>query len=167
VRDRDDEPRPAETAVALEGIIDEVVGLFHLLRALAEQLHGGDELTAGRRGVLRSLDRLGAQTVPQLARARPVSRQHIQMLVHQLEADRLVELRPNAAHKRSRLVALTATGKAFLEAMYRREAKFYTTLDLAASPEALRSTSEILHAVRETLMGARLRLMREGAGEER
>jgi hypothetical protein len=41
-------------------------------------------MTAGKRGVLKGLDRLGPQTVPQMARARPVSRQHIQTLVNRL-----------------------------------------------------------------------------------
>src|SRR5262245_25632462 len=97
----------SELPAALDDVIDQAVGLFHLLHALAAQLHGAGELTAGRRGVLRGLDRLGPQTVPQMARARPVSRQYIQMLVNELESEGLVELVENAAHKRSRLVRLT------------------------------------------------------------
>jgi len=57
-------------------------------------------LSAARRGVLRSLARLGPQTVPQMAGARPVSRQHIQTIVNALAADGLVETIDNPAHKR-------------------------------------------------------------------
>jgi DNA-binding MarR family transcriptional regulator len=146
---------------ALEAVVDQTVSLFHLLRALTEELHGQGELTAARRGVLRGLDRLGPQTVPQMARARPVSRQHIQMLVNQLEVDGLVELRANIAHKRSRLVALTPQGKAYLEALYQREAAFYATLDLAVPEEALRSTAHVLCSLRDALAQAQLRLTRE------
>src|SRR5215467_8953227 len=107
---RDDDP--SNNPAALDDVIDQTVGLFHLLHTLAAQLHGAGELTAGRRGILRGLDRLGPQTVPQMARARPVSRQYVQLLVNDLEAEGLVELLENAAHKRSRLVRLTARGKA-------------------------------------------------------
>jgi DNA-binding MarR family transcriptional regulator len=145
---------------ALGDVIDQTVSLFHLLRALAEDLHGQGELTAARRGVLRGLDRFGPQSVPQIARARPVSRQYIQMLVNQLEADGLVELRDNRAHKRSRLVCLTPEGKAHLEALYQREAAFYDTLQLDLSEDALRSAAEVLHSLRDALAQAQLRLSR-------
>jgi|SRR5215469_1377174 len=151
---------PSAVFSALEDMTDQVVGLFHLLHTLAEQLHGEGELTAGRRGILRGLDRLGPQTVPQMARARPVSRQYIQMLVNQLEAEGLVELIENIAHKRSRLVRLTPKGKAALAAMYEREAAFYASLDLDLSEGALHSTAAVLQSFREALLQAQLRLVR-------
>ena len=64
-----------------ESFCQEVVALFHRLRLATEQLHSGNELTAGRRGVMLSLLNGGPRTVPQLARARPVSRQHIRTIV--------------------------------------------------------------------------------------
>jgi DNA-binding MarR family transcriptional regulator len=146
----------------LQGVIDETVSLFHLLRALAAQLHGQGDLAAARRGILRSLDRLGPQTVPQMARARSVSRQHIQLEVNELEAEGLVELVDNRAHKRSRLARLTPKGKATLDAMYRREAAFFATLDLALPEATLHSTAEALQVLRETLMDAQLRMTRSG-----
>jgi DNA-binding MarR family transcriptional regulator len=145
---------------ALEEVEDQVVGLFHMMTAVAEQLHGQGELTAARRGVLRSLARFGPQTIPQLARARPVSRQHIRALVQQLEADGLVELRDNIAHRRSRLVWLTPQGMAHLATLAEREEAFYATLELDVSEEALRSTAEVLHTLRETLAQAHLQLLR-------
>ncbi len=121
---------------AMQEVIDQTVSLFHLLRALAEQIHQQGELSAGRRGILRELDRLGPQTVPQMARARPVSRQHIQLEVNQLEDDGLVELIENIAHKRSRLVRLTQKGKAYLKVMEGREAEFYAQFE----PRSCRNT---------------------------
>jgi DNA-binding MarR family transcriptional regulator len=151
---------------ALQEVFDQAVSLFHLLRTLAAQLHGQGNLTAARRGILRSLDRLGPQTVPQMARARPVSRQHIQTEVNELEADGLVELVENVAHKRSRLVRLTPKGKAHLEAMYRREAELLGAVELAIPEDALRSTALVLQELREALLQAQLRVTR-GAGQER
>jgi DNA-binding MarR family transcriptional regulator len=145
------------TGPAFEEVIDETTGLFHLLHAVASQLHGGGELTAGRRGVLRGLDRLGPQTVPQMARARPVSRQYIQMLVYGLAADGLVELYDNPAHRRSRLVRLTAAGRDALASMYGREAELFTTLELPVSETELRDAAGALRRVREALLAAHLR----------
>jgi DNA-binding MarR family transcriptional regulator len=153
---------PGSGSEAFEEVIDETTGLFHLLHAVAAQLHGGGELTAGRRGILRGLDRLGPQTVPQMARARPVSRQYIQMLVNGLEADGLVELYDNPAHRRSRLVRLTAAGSETLAAMYRREAVLYTTLDLPVTEAELRDAAVILRRVREALLAEQLRYERGG-----
>ena len=138
---------------ALEALVDETVALFHRLRAVAEELHGQGEVTAGKRGVLRGLDRFGPQTVPQMARARPVSRQYIQTLVNLLAAEGHVEFVPNPAHKRSHLVRLTAAGKGFLNAMYRKEAALLSRLDLAASEQDLRSAAAVLKQVRDSFMG--------------
>jgi DNA-binding MarR family transcriptional regulator len=157
-----EEADPPGQYAAMQEVFDQTVGLFHLLRALAAQIHGQGEMTAGRRGILRGLDRLGPQTVPQMARARPVSRQHIQMEVNQLEADGLVELIENVAHRRSRLVRLTPQGKVYLEEMYRREAKWYGELSLAIPAESLRATAETLRALRTTLAQAQPRLLRGG-----
>ncbi len=158
---------PAGRFAALEDVVDQTVSLFHLLRALADDLHGQGELTAARRGVLRGLDRFGPQTVPQMARARPVSRQHIQMLVNHLEADGLVELRENRAHKRSRLVRLTPQGKAYLDALYQREAAFYATLALDLPEDTLRFTAHVLRSLRDALLHAQLQTSREREEEAR
>jgi DNA-binding MarR family transcriptional regulator len=67
--------------------------------------------TNAERGVLEILVRDGAQSVPAIARARLVSRQHIQTLVDDLIGKRLVELQPNPAHKTSPLVDVTMEGE--------------------------------------------------------
>jgi DNA-binding MarR family transcriptional regulator len=148
--------------IAVQEVFDQTVSLFHLLNALAEQIHGRGEMSAGLRGVLRGLDRFGPQTVPQMARARQVSRQHIQTEVNQLEAERLVELVDNIAHKRSRLVRLTPEGKAHLRAMYQREMAFFAALKLPIPEDALHTTAEVLQALHDALQHAQLRLTREG-----
>ena len=151
--------------LAMEEVFDQTVSLFHLLNALAGQIHGRGDISAGLRGVLRGLDRLGPQTVPQMARARPVSRQHIQAEVNQLEAEGMVELVNNIAHKRSRLVRLTPKGKAYLETMYAREREFFAAVALDVPEDALRSTAEVLHALYDVLQQAHLRATRESASE--
>lgn len=68
-------------------------------------------------GVLKSLAEAGPATVPELARMRPVSRQHIQTIVNHLMDKGWVKVRPNPRHKRSGLVALTAKGRRALNDM--------------------------------------------------
>src|SRR5574342_396024 len=84
---------PAESP--FDSLINETVSLFHRLRIVADQIHHCGEMTGALRSILRSLDKLGEQTVPQIARARAVSRQHVQALVNQLAEERLVEFIAN------------------------------------------------------------------------
>lgn len=153
-------PKPGPAAAlfgdsALESIIAETVSLFHRLRVVAEQIHRQGEFTSGKGGVLRGLDVFGPQTVPQMARTRPVSRQYIQTLVNFLEKEGHVELIDNPAHKRSRLVRLTPKGKALVDAMMRRQAKLFAQLKLDIAEKDLRAAGNALRAVRELFEGDR------------
>lgn len=139
---------------AFNTLVEETVALFHRLRAIAEILHEQGELSGGRRSVLLGLERLGPQTVPQMARARPVSRQHIQILVNGLVEDEYVELVPNPAHKRSALVQLTAKGRDFIVELRKREQEMHRLVDLGVTPVEMASASEILQVVREALSSA-------------
>ena len=133
---------------ALDSLTAESVRLFHRLKVVAEEVHHQGESTAGRRGVLRGLYRTGAQTVPQMARARPVSRQHIQTLVNALADDGLVESVKNPAHKRSRLIKLTIKGKDLVEAINRREARVFNRLTIPISKKRLEDAADVLRMVR-------------------
>jgi len=132
-------------------VMEETARLFHRMKAVAEALHGGGEMSAGKRGILRDLDRLGPKTVPQLARMRPVSRQHIQSLVDPMAEEGLVEFRRNPDHKRSRLVAITNKGQALVREMFTREAALFVALGVQLNPRDLQTTEKILRAIRETL----------------
>ncbi len=133
---------------SLESLLGETISLFHRLRAVAEQVHREGEMTAGRLGVLRGLDLSGPQTVPQMARARPVSRQYIQTLVDHLVGEGHVEFTDNPGHKRSRLVRLTPQGKRFLVTAMRRRVKVFSRLKTGISEKDLRTAASVLRAVR-------------------
>lgn len=147
--------RPGELEPELGELMDATVALFHRLRAAAAELHGQGDLTAARRGVLQGLQRDGDQTVPQMARARPVSRQHIQTLVNALADDGLVELVGNPAHKRSKLVRITDAGRALLRSMQAREAEALHRLDPGIDPWRLREATQVLTELRIALEGER------------
>ena len=96
-------------------------------------------------------------TVPQLARMRPVSRQHIQLIVNDLKDKGLVELVDNPAHKRSRLVQLTAAGTRYLKAMNRKEGELLAKLGIEIPAADMERAAGTLRAVRELFEGERWR----------
>ena len=132
-------------------VIEEAVALHHQARAAVERLHRRPELTDACRGVLRDLARLGPRTVPQLARGRDCSRQHVQVLVNRLVADGMAELIANPDHRRSSLVELTEGGRAALEAMWRREAELAEGLPLGSPRADLERAVGVMRELRRAL----------------
>ena len=136
---------------AVMAVLEEAVALHLRATTVIEQLHGRPELTAACRGVLRDLVRLGPHTVPQLARRRDCSRQHVQVLVKRLVADGMAELVDNPDHRRSPLVRLTPAGKDTLEMMWRREADLIDELPAALAIEELEGACRVLRQLRRLL----------------
>ena len=128
----------------ISAVIDATRALFHRLSAVADEVHRVAGLTAGPRGVLQDLYQNGPRTVPDMARARPVSRQHIQVLVNRLLERGEVELLPNPAHARSKLVALTDVGMASFDAIRHREAGVLERLPVEAGADELGEAANIL-----------------------
>jgi DNA-binding MarR family transcriptional regulator len=125
------------------------MALAHRLLWVAERIYGEENKSAPRRGILRGVVRYGAQTVPELARARGVTRQHVQEVVLGLVAEGLVELAPNPRHARSRLVRATPAGEALVVAMDRTDDRVLAAVGRKLPPSDLALTARTLHAVRE------------------
>ncbi len=132
----------------VDELIDETVAFFHILQEFAARTHKNVEITAAKRGVLRSLKKLGAQTVPQMARARPVSRQFIQTLVNQLDDTGLVEAVANPAHKRSNLIMLTPAGDALLAQVTEKEQRIVSRFALSSENTELQLAASVLKELR-------------------
>lgn len=112
---------PDELASRLAEVYLVVGPLYRsVLRAVERDapLHG---VSAGVRAVLDLLRRNGPMTVPEMGRAQSLSRQFVQRTVNDAEADGLVELVVNPAHRRSRLVRPTPAGTAAIRAVTTRE----------------------------------------------
>jgi len=135
----------------MDDLLNEVRLLWHRLVQAGEKLHAGAPVTLGMRAVLEFLAREGATTVPDIARSRRVTRQHIQALVNGLLQKRLVELRDNPAHKRSSLVGLTPAGAETIRRMKRKEARWLATREFGVSPRELKAAGDALRAVRTGL----------------
>jgi DNA-binding MarR family transcriptional regulator len=93
-----------------------VIELYFRLEAVTQAIAGFAQ-AGGEWGVLRSLVLEGEQTVPELARARPVSRQYCQTIVNALAAQNFVEFAPNPRHRKSHLVRATKQGRAQYDRM--------------------------------------------------
>ena len=141
-------PTGADTESAFNTLINENGLLFNRLKLVAEQIHQQGEMSGARRAILRMLDEVGAQTVPQIGRARSVSRQHVQALVNQLTGEGYVEFVENPAHKRSPFVQLTARGKQFVQAMNRREHKLHEKLRIDIPDQEMLAAARTLCVLR-------------------
>jgi DNA-binding MarR family transcriptional regulator len=133
----------------LRAVVDETIGLFHRVRWVAEQIYCEGGRPTARRGILRGLARFGPRTVPQLARARSVTRQHTQEVVDRLVADRLVELIANPTHKRSPLVRILPRGTAIVAQMDEVDARVLVAIGDGLATRDLAITVRTLKAVRE------------------
>jgi len=102
----------------LTGLVRAIVSCSHRLAALGAAA-GAVGARGGTWGFMKSLDDGGPQTIPELAAARPVSRQHIQKLASELQARGWLTTRPNPRHKRSFLLDLTPAGRRQLRALDR------------------------------------------------
>ena len=139
----------------IERLLDEVRLLWHAMLQSGERLHGKEPVTLGMRAVLEFLALGGPATVPQIARSRRVTRQHVQALVNALLALELVALDANPAHRRSSLVRLTPEGREVMERMRRRERRLFERIDLGGKAGELERAARTLASVRLALEGVR------------
>lgn len=128
-----------------------VLALFFRLRAAGMQEGAVTEWGGGAWGLMRSLATGGPQTVPHLARARPVARQRMQILVNELAASGLVELLDNPHHKRSRLVRLTQAGEAAFRKIDARVRRMIAQLTADLDPRTIRTARDLLQELHRRL----------------
>lgn len=143
---------PPRRSEHLRAVIDETRRLFHRLANLAEHIHEDLGIRASERAVLEFLWHKGPHTVPQIARAKEVSRQHIQTIVNALMARDLVDTRDNPAHQRSQLIGLTEPGERCFCKVHEREvellrriARRFQATDLETTTTTMRDLGEVLH----------------------
>ncbi|MEQ8736759.1 MAG: MarR family winged helix-turn-helix transcriptional regulator [Rhodospirillaceae bacterium] len=105
----------------LDAVIRSIRACFNRLKATGDALHADVGITSAMRAVMESLAEGGAQTVPDVAKNKRVSRQHIQTLADQVAQAGLLTFKKNPSHKRSSLMGLTANGKRAFAAMKDRE----------------------------------------------
>jgi len=140
---------------AFDALVDEIRISYHFLANLADHVHA--DIDPPGRAVLEHLTRNGATTVPRIARARQVSRQHIQSIVNDLLSRGLVEVAANPAHRRSHLIELTVTGRELIDQAIERERAFIEPLASTIDVDGLREATATLAALRAGLSDLRER----------
>jgi DNA-binding MarR family transcriptional regulator len=153
-RESTDEPSSTPEGEALMELMWQLAQTFFKLRAAGKTVTaraaGGGGIGAvtpsgaGLYGLLRSLTENGPQTVPALARARPVARQQIQRMANEMAAQGLVEFTANPAHKRSRLLTITPDGSRLYAALSARMSELAERLAADMDIDDLRITVETL-----------------------
>jgi len=164
---------PERPARAVSGERHRHARLARLIEAaqdVARRCHTATVLTQDRRGLskgrlslLRELEREGPQTVPQLARALLVSRQHAQVVANWLAESGYVDFVGNPAHKRSRLLRLAAAGSQLVSELERSERQLFEALRVEADPGEVERAAEVLQRVSSALKAAKAQ-RRRGAG---
>lgn len=128
----------------LYAVFRQVRTCFNQLKALAEHLHQDLGVNPSMRAVMESLDSKGSQTVPDIAKSKGVSRQHIQNIMNALQANGFVESLDNPAHKRSPLFDLTSKGISTFEMIQAREKEPLRHLAMSMPPDDLRHAEAVL-----------------------
>jgi DNA-binding MarR family transcriptional regulator len=136
---------------AVMRLFDEVRLLDHRLIQAAEELHADLAISAPSRAVLEYLEREGPTSVPAIARARYVTRQHIQATVDALADGGLVRRAANPAHRRSPLVELTAVGAKTIKTMHDRERRLLEQRLATVAVTGIGAAAAVLAAIRAAL----------------
>jgi DNA-binding MarR family transcriptional regulator len=145
------ETTPIASSEAMQDLMVEVIALFFLLRAVGKQMGAVTAADGGYWGMLRSLKLEGPQTVPQIARSRPVSRQHIQKLANEMVADGVIEWVENPAHRRSKLLQLTPQGEAVFAELSVQIAQMAAEFAEDVKAEDLQVSVQMLRQLKEKL----------------
>lgn len=137
-------PTVNSRAEAVAELMLEVAQCFFRIRAMGQKTGLITSWGGGAFGFMRSLALLGPLTVPQIAEARPTSRQRMQRLADELAAEGLVEFIDNPRHRRSKLVRLTPKGDARYLELNDRFLSIASTTGVALNESDIRKTIEIV-----------------------
>jgi DNA-binding MarR family transcriptional regulator len=116
-----------------------------LLLAAGDLLAAEQGLTSARWQVLGAITLAQRPlTVPQIARRMGLTRQSVHTTVNRLLADGLVELVPNADHRRSQLVRLSELGSSRYRAIDEKQAAWVNQLAAGLRRSELETTARVL-----------------------
>lgn len=137
--------------------------LTHVLAGAVERTHADLGVSASMCAVMEVLHGRGPCRVPQIARAKGVSRQHIQTVANALLAAGLVECHDNPDHLRSPLLRLSAAGLRAVETIRRRESRLLSDLAKRIPGADLEATLNTLNAMESGLNRLQAKSARAGS----
>ena len=144
--------RSADGGDAVTQLILETFRLNGRLLAAGDELVADVGLTSARWQVLGAMAASSvAIPVAHIARNMGLSRQAVQRLVNEMEADGLVSFALNPHHERAKLVVMTNRGKWVLRAAMERQGPWAKELAKRLRPDEIQATVRVLRMLRERL----------------
>jgi len=130
---------------------------FRAMAFFADGLLQPYDISAQERAAMEFVHAWGPMSVPDLARNFHVSRQNIQIRVNGLMKRGLMEKRPNPAHKKSALIALSADGAALFAKVREAERAVVDQIFAGIETEEIKAASatlsKLLHAMTDASTG--------------
>lgn len=135
---------------AFTALLLEVFRLNGRLLAAGDALTADLGLTAARWQVLGAID-AEPLSVAEIARRMGLARQSVQRLADVLAGEGVVAYRDNPAHRRAKLVALTADGRRRLDTLNRRQVAWANAIARGIPAAELKSAHVVLCRLSEAL----------------
>jgi DNA-binding MarR family transcriptional regulator len=132
-------------------LIREIRTAFNRLKSVAEALHSDLEINPSMRAVLQALVLKAPQTVPDIAKDKGVSRQHVQKIANVLLEAGLVRTQVNPDHKRSCLYYPAPDGERLFAEIQVREAAPMDALADALPGKDVAIAGRLMACLNETL----------------
>jgi DNA-binding MarR family transcriptional regulator len=132
-------------------LIREIRTCFNQMKTLAENLHHNLGINASERAVLETLMQSSPQTVPEIAKGKGVSRQHIQNIMNGLVDSGLSIEVDNPKHRKSSLFLITEKGRTMFSAMQNREEAPIKRIAASLSSDELLAAQLTLHQLNNKL----------------
>ncbi|HJP50809.1 MAG: MarR family winged helix-turn-helix transcriptional regulator [Pseudomonadales bacterium] len=141
----------AATETLIEKLIWQNRRLFQRFRFVSDTLLQDTGINTSQRAVLEFLYKQKPRTVPQIAKEKSVSRQHIQIIVNSLTDSGLIKIVENPSHKRSPLIRITRKGEDLFDSVRRQEVFLFRTIGERFSEEELATAGRVLRSIDEYL----------------
>jgi len=142
----------ADSGEAVTQLILETFRLNGRLLAAGDALVAAVGLTSARWQVLGAVAAtLLPIPVAHIARNMGLSRQAVQRLVNEMEADGLVRFAPNPHHERAKLVVMTKRGEDVFRAAMERQIPWAKELATHMKPDDIQAAVRMLRMLRERL----------------
>ena len=139
------------TDLPLKQLIWQIRRLFQRLNCEFNEIGESLGISASQRAILEFLAMQSPQTVPQIAREKSVSRQHIQQLVNELIEKELIETIENPAHKRSAFLQHTTKGASLFKKLSTLENRLLSDAQQHMDTKQLEQTANTLASIQEFL----------------
>lgn len=143
--------KPEELADRLSHVYAALGPVYRKAARIVERDELVNRMSVGVRAVMEQLNREGERTVPQIAGSQEISRQFVQRMANEAYDAGFVEFVDNPAHRRSRLLRLTAAGRAAIREVVVREHQLMGRVGGDLTARELDATLRVLHHMKAAL----------------